>query len=282
MKLMPIAVIFRIKAYSLSPSKRNRLFFLVFFIITALASSSLGGRKNTIFLILMCLISYHFLIKNFTFKNLKLTRLLPVILIVSFYVFLIPAIRAPDGFNKLLNGEIDVIEEVELGDLISKFSYTYIDIFCANHYNKDNIWYFSSLLTIPYNLDISKSNTLRPPIDEGVYFYNIAMQNSEYAPPTTRSKMDLVSLPIENFGFGYANFLIPGIILAFFMLGIVYKWAYNLFIKSGKNPIILFLYMDVLFNFNFSSLRIINLISLLINLSVVFLIYRFLLINKKV
>lgn len=281
MPLMSIAVVMKIKLYSISSSKKNLYTFFAFFIVAILANSSLGGRKTTVFLIIMCLLSYHFYIKKITLKSIKLTRFLIIVFFLGIYTFVIPILRSPNGFEKLVTGEVSVFDKVDLKVLVLYFSYTEIDIFCANYYNDNNKWCFSSLLTIPKNLDLSTPNDDRPPIDEGVYFYNIVKYNDEFTPPTNRKKMKVISLPIENFGFGYANYLVPGVIISFLLLGIVYKRVYNVFIYRYDNPLFIYFYLDILFNFNFSSLRIINLLFLLINLTMASLIYKYILLKQK-
>ncbi|GGF31851.1 hypothetical protein GCM10011339_20080 [Echinicola rosea] len=165
------------------------------------------------------------------------------------------------------------MDEVDLNGFVGYLSYTYIDIFTANYFNANNNWEFSTLLTIPKNLDLTKPNYTRPPIDEGVYIYNLARYGHYYKPPTPRNVMHVVGLPIENFGFGYANGLTLGLVIASLLLGIVYKISYNISYSNFFNPIVLFFYLHMLFNFNFSSLRINNFVYMLINFLVAIAIY---------
>lgn len=275
LRLLDLSILFRIDLLNqIEKVRKNKIILFVMVLLTVIIHSSLGGRKSTVFLLLMCIIAYHFLVKPISLKRIKKSRVLLIAFFFSTYTFLIPALRMPNGFQKLVQGETKVSDHINLPDLIGYFSYTYIDIFAANYYNEHNKWNFSSLQTIPENLNIWKDNSLRPPVDEGVYFYNIARMGLEYKPPTPRNKMYVVGLPIENFGFGYANFLVPGVIFSFFALGVVYKLVYNVFLNSYLNPIALFLYMHVLFNFNFSSLRISNMIYLSINLVIAIIIYK--------
>jgi hypothetical protein len=74
--------------------------------------------------------------------------------------------------------------------------------------------------------------------------------------------MLIVSLPIENLGFGYANFLFVGVIIAFFLQGRVFAYMYQLLIKYNFHPFMVYFYVFMIFNFNFSSLRVFNLLTI--------------------
>ncbi len=273
--LFIFGIIIRIKLYGVNKSIVNKILVAVFILTAILASSSLGGRRGSVFIILVALTSYHFYVSKIVVKKINKVRALLLVLGLTMYTFLIPALRSNRGLERIVEGELNVFDEVDAGELVSYFSYTYIDIFAANYFNANNRWNFTTLWTIPLNLDVTRPRHMRPPIDEGVYFYNIARYNLELTPPTERYRMHLVSMPIENFGFGYANGLIPGVILSFFGLGVIYKYSYNIFLGSALNPMVLFLYLFVLFTFNFSSLRIMNLIYLMLNIGITLIVYSF-------
>jgi len=274
MKLLSFAMLFRFQLYSFKRTKRNKILFWFFFIVAVLTSSSLGGRRGTFFIILLIIAGHHFYFNRIVFQRIKKSTFIILFLALSIYTFFIPALRSPGGFERIINGEEDLVEQINVGDLVGYFSYTYIDIFTVNYFDKNNKWNYSSLWTIPQNLNIFKNRELRPPVDEGVYFYNIARYGLEFTPPTARNKMHIVSLPIENFGFGYANGLIVGVIFSFFLLGIVYKMVYDLFLASNLSPIGLYIYLFTLFTFNFSSLRIMNSIYIFLNVLIALIVYR--------
>ncbi len=279
-ELLTIGIIFRIRLLKFN-HKRNKFWLAVFIVFAVFLSSSLGGRKNTVFLLLMIIITFHFYVKPIVISQIKKGRIAFLAIFLIVYTFIIPILRSPNGLDKLLTGQKNVFEEIELGGLITYFSYTWIDIYTTNHFNDSNKWDFYTLLTIPSNFNVTIPNVLRPPVDEGVYLYNSIFYNTEFKPLTARNKMIITSYPIENMGFGYANYLIPGVILAFFLLGIFYKMAYNFFLKHYNHPLALYFYMSILINFNFSSLRIINLIYTCINIFLVFIVMRFLQIKEK-
>lgn len=275
LRLIIFGLLLRLKILSLEKNYLNKVILVIFLLTYALTSSSLGGRKGTVFVILILIIAYHSFIKEIVISKIKKSRILLLAVGLSIYTFFIPVLRSPGGFDRLIEGEENIIEHVNLSELVSYFSYTYIDIFAANYYNESNKWNFSSLLTLPMNLDFSKNISQKPPVDEGVYFYNIIRYRLEFKPPTERNKMYIVSFPIENFGFGYANWLLPGVIISFFLLGLIYKIVYGIYLRSSKSPIALYLYVFVIFSFNFSSLRLIQFIYLIVNIFLVLTIYNF-------
>lgn len=266
--LMPLLTLgFVVVFYDYSLKKtRGKLILLAFLaVFTILCYSSLGGRKNSLYFIITIIVAYNYFIKSINLKNIKKSTVFILGTFLVFYILIIPIARKPNGFEDLTSGKIDLVEILEVEDLVYNISYVYIDVFAANYFNSENAWYFSSFGDLYRN--VNKGNTsadLLPPVDDGVYFRSVVADNVHYKPPVARSRMNKTSWPIENFGFAYANFLIPGVIIFFFLQGIVFKIVYNFAITSRMNPVSLFFYVFVLFNFNFSNLRLVQLVFILI------------------
>ena len=80
-QLLSIAIIFRVRIYGLIKSKKNKILFILFFLTAIFLNSSLGGRRGSVFIILISLASYNYFIKPIRFSTIKRTRM---ILIVAF------------------------------------------------------------------------------------------------------------------------------------------------------------------------------------------------------
>lgn len=255
--------------------KSDKIRFIVFLITSIVVFSSTGGRKDTLYLIIMSMGAHYYYTKRINAKAISKIKIILISSFVVFYVFIIPIFRSTDGFENIVEGKANLIEVFKIEDFFSSLSYTYIDVFTVNHFNIDNIWGFSSLLTIPSNLLDRKEASLRPPIDEGMYFVSSIVWGGEYKPLIARKYLREFSFPIENMGFGYANALLPGVVLFFFLQGLIISLIYRKFVLSNLDPFWLYIYLFSIFNFNFSSLRLMNLITITFLLIVFFLIYKF-------
>ena len=274
--LLSIATVFSIYLIKLGGGKNiDKLRSVIFLIITLLIFSSTGGRKESLYLIAIATAAYHFYVKQFSFKNIRNYKTFLLIGLIISYIFVIPLVRSKDGVDKLISGEVSLIESIKIPELFSTLSYTYIDVFTVNHFSHKNSWDFSSLLTIPSNIFDRKEAPLRPPMDEGVYFVTSVTRGGDYKPLSPRNTLREFSFPIENMGFAYANALLLGVIIFFFLQGLIFGKLYSKLINSGNNVYMLYIYIFCIFNFNFSSLRIMNLLTLLFLLLIFYLIYRF-------
>ncbi|MDR0606126.1 MAG: oligosaccharide repeat unit polymerase [Bacteroidales bacterium] len=259
---LSIATVLSLKLIQIRPFRKYKVLFALLFTITIFVNSSLGGRKTTLYLVATCVVAYHYIFKPLSFKNIKKRYVLIVSVLLSVYIFLIPLLRAQGGYDSIKSGKVDVIEVFDFKAVLSYMSYTNIDVFTANYFNMSNVWSFKTLLTIPTHLMTSNPND-KPPIDEGIYYYNIVQTGRYCSPPEPRKGLMLSGLPIENLGFGYANFLYMGVVIAFFFQGVIFSYVYKLMQKHKYSPIMIYLYVFIIFNFNFSSLRLLNLITLL-------------------
>ena len=247
-------------------SKKNKLidkFILAFILfVSIIVFSSLGGRKNTLYLIITLVFGYHFLIKSISLKKISAIRVILISSFIAVYIVFIPLLRSNEGLEKVQ--ETNIVESIELDNLIFSISYTYIDIFAANYFNSENAWYLKSAGDVPYILSSTGSNkSYLPPVDDGLYFSSIVKYRKHFTPPTARNEMYSSSWPIENFGFSYANFLIPGVIFFFFLQGRIFSFVYGYLSENNTSTIIIFFYVFVLFNFNFSNLRLVQLVFIL-------------------
>lgn len=268
--LMSLACIYLLKKYSMHRKSKFLLVILILIIfLTVISNSSLGGRKSTLFLIFFLLAAYNYYIKPINFKKISILKYFVLVGGIMIYIFIIPILRKTGGWESFQNGDI-TLEDFGIVEIVSQISYLSIDVFTVNYFTFDNLWDFKTLLTIPLNL-IGANRDFNPPIDEGVYYYNIINYFSpSIAPPTPKSDLILVSLPIEQMGFAFGNFHFLGIIIFYFLLGRIYTFFYKLMLRNNQSEAFLFMYIYIILNFNFSSLRLFNFLTTLILLSLFF------------
>lgn len=250
--------------YTYFKKKSNlKLLFLVLLVVTTiLILTTTGSRKNVLYLIIFVLGAINYYYKPINIKTINKKYITVLGIIISFYILIVPVLRQKDGFQKIQNGEIELVEVLKVEDLIYQISYTYIDIFAANYFNFSNYWYLKSPLDILENFKTIPKYS-KPPIDDGVYFRTIAEYKSYKIPPEPRGKMYNSSWPIEHFGFSFANLGYIGIILFSIMLGIIYRGIYNIMVINRYEPILMYLYIFTIFNFNFSNLRLVQFLGFL-------------------
>lgn len=247
MQLAPIGCMMLLVVYGLEKKKLLFLLFLTCFFCLAFAYSAFGARKNTIVLIITCIVAVHYVIKPLRFNLLTVTWFTVLFLIVGIYVVAMPILRG-DLKKEAASKSVRVF--------IYQSSYTFIDIFAANYFNGERAWKMQGYFSPAGNVFSNKPKDSLPQTDQGVYFKSIVMRNKEYRPPLPRAYLIKTSWPTENFGFAYANFLLPGLIICFFLQGMVFTFLHRLLCKDYYNPASLCLYVIAILTFNFSSLRI--------------------------
>ncbi|MFP9099564.1 hypothetical protein ACLI09_10955 [Flavobacterium sp. RHBU_24] len=254
MQLAPVGCIMLLVAYGLEKKKLLFVLFLICFICLAFAYSAFGARKNTIVLIITCIVAVHYVIKRLQFNFLTVTSFTVLFLIIGIYVVAIPIVRG-DLKKEAASNSVRVF--------VYHSSYTFIDIFAANYFNSERAWKMQGYFSPAGNVFSTKPKDSLPQTDQGVYFKSIVMRNKDYRPPLPRACLIKTSWPTENFGFAYANFLLPGLIICFFLQGMVFTFLYRLLSKDYYNPALLCLYVIAILTFNFSSLRIATFLRIL-------------------
>lgn len=255
--LLSYSVLFLLLCIRLKDKLADKVLMVSVLLLSVLIFSSFGARKNAITLIIMVIVGYHYIVKpiTFTIKNKIVFGVLSLLLV--FYILIVPVLRKKDGLSRIESERVNYGSILNIHKLVYNVSYTYIDIFAANYYNTNNAWYMAGF-TDPVKIALTKGDkSVVPPMDQGVYFYNTVVNNKDYRPSTPRGEMKKNSWPIENFGFSYANFLIPGVVLFFFLQGLVFSFFYDVLKRQAYNPVLIYLYVFIIFNFNFSSLRLV-------------------------
>ena len=214
--------------------------------------ASLGGREPVVLFLISLLIGYHYIMGPLQWSKRLLLPSSIVVVVLAAYIFLVPLMRH-DAINSYKQGGIG--KYISAKTLVYQTSYVYIDVFACNYFNKDNAWYLHGFFdpVTAYGIKGDKGNI--PQVDQGVYFSSIVSRQQYYAPPLPRKELLARSWPTENFGFAYANFLLPGIVVFFFLQGAVFALAYHWLRLHPYNTALIILYVLIIFIFNFSSLR---------------------------
>ena len=187
--------------------------------------------------------------------------------------------REPDGFQKIIENPSQIIHMLlsYLNGILTSVSYAYTQIYIIYTFDFDNFWYGEIFATIPLRL-LGISGY---PIDDGVYIRSLA-EGLQADPLTLFENLFPSSWPPETFGMGYANFGVIGVICFAFSLGIVHGFIYkSIYYSFGIDVFTSILYFYTLFNFQFTNLRIVQYISFIIVLIMVYYIWLFIIKAKN-
>jgi hypothetical protein len=137
------------------------------------------------------------------------------------------------------------------------------EIFTLNYFRRNELWLGKSYIDLCYAIIPSKLFPMKPPVDEGVYIYNIANGNI-VSPSVPFVKLLPASWPMTTLTNMYGNFGLFGVILGSFFNGWVLAKAYSLFLKNKENPLALIIYFKILLGFKLVNINILNTILLII------------------
>ena len=250
LNLMPLLVmscLLFLLCIKISNKITDKVLFVVFSIVTLCIFNSFGSRETSLLFVITIFVGSNYLIRKYKFSGKNILGVLCLGLTFFIYMVSVPIIRAGDS--------ADITKVVSMKKFVYNVSYAYIDVFAANYFNTDNAWYMDGYFA-PVTTILAKDKGSIPQVDQGVYFNSIVVNNKDYKPPLPRKDVSKVSWPTENFGFAYANFLLPGLIFFYFLQGVVFRLAYRVLKVNIHNPMPVMLYVLVIFTFNFSSLRI--------------------------
>jgi len=255
--LLVISCIMLLLCIKLKNKVIDKVLLVLFSLATLAIFTSFGSRESSLIFIITLIVAANYIIRQFRldFKNLAVLGVLGFSLF--FYIIIIPVIRSKSELEQ------NPSTKVVMRNFVYNISYTYIDVFAANYYNRDNAWYLDGFFDPVTALFADNDKSMIPQVDQGVYFNSIVILQKDLRPPLPRKQLSTTSWPTENFGFAYANFLLPGIVVFFFLQGMVFSYTYRALKNDIYNPLLVVVYVLVIFTFNFSSLRLAGFIKTL-------------------
>jgi hypothetical protein len=205
----------------------------------------------------------------------------PFIIIVGLFVVgfsaLAPVLRRPDGVEMFVSGDAQTFAlEVSknFGQLFIRFSDLPISLYVYNHVTSiGDLWFLKTVPDLFYGFIPSSFFPDKPPLDEGVYIYNIAQGNKvEFG--SAFSEMIPVGWPLSRINGPFLHLWYFGVMLGAVFSGwfttLIYKYLINNF-----NPAYLFLYVITSFTgFGLTNSFVFSTICYLILLIPVFFVFR--------
>lgn len=235
--------------------KPSALILVLCIIYFAGIESGLGSRRGPIQMILFALASIY--IVDARAKIVSTTSIIALASCATIFV-LILNIRDQASGNSDVRGIISYIVN---------FSYNDIYIFVLDHFGRNDFWHGSVFLDFAYRIYDINPGFSPPSLDEGVYIYNLYL-GQFVSPPLSPDLMVANSWPPRTFGNGYMNFGLPGVLIFFFIQGLIIALIANRLTEAKNNPVWIFIYLLSVFSFQISNLKIAEMIIVLIGLSV--------------
>lgn len=135
---------------------------------------------------------------------------------------LTPLLRQPDGLEKYANSPqaISLAVSNNWQEIINRLAIPEVEILVIDHFSERNLWQGESWFDLKYLLCPVSICQNKPPIDDGVYLYNISLGYKTF-PGTAVSDLYASSYPFETWSIFYANFGIIGVALGGFLIGLL-------------------------------------------------------------
>ena len=246
----------------------NKLFSIIITSLVFIIWASFGGRTPSIEAVLLCLFVYNFAIKKI---NIFRIRILILTIIVSLFIVIIPVFRSNGSIKSVIDNPNLIINEVNNSSkkVFLEISNVNTDIFTLNYFSKEEKMHGKTFIDLMYAIIPSNLYSDKPPVDDGVYIWNILNYNN-VEPGTPYKYMIKSSWPQKTMGNMYMNFGIIGVIIGMFILGIIQKIAFNIMKKSNYNLIGIIIYFTIIIGFNITNLYIFQTISSIITISILF------------
>ncbi|MHA6604787.1 O-antigen polymerase [Photobacterium damselae] len=259
-------------------NKRWVVFHFVIIFVIVLMELFYGGRKTPIIIIIFSMLLYNVYVKKIRiicFSNVFIFFLIFVISVS------LPLFRTNGALDFYLSSPSSFFYDALSNSMVIFKRLTDIDrsIYIYHIFDNIDFWYGKQFLGIFYGMIPRSFFYDKPPIDEGVYIYNIAIGNN-VEPLTPLRFMYPSGWPLTTITSAYASFGYFAIPIFAFIVGVLIAIANNYYL-STESPIALFLLFNIIIgNFDITVLRIVNTISVFLFMLTIMYICRIFFKNK--
>lgn len=222
-----------------------KIYLLIIIILIFLILASIGSRKTPILFILFTFLMWHYHINKI---KLLTSRNIIIGFIGLLYFGSMPLFRTQGAFEYYTNN-LDILLTHSLDNIFNffqRFSELERSLMIYSIFDSSNYWLGSSFKDILYAPIPRSIFPDKPPLDEGVYIYNIAHGNL-VSPTTSLQKMIAVGWPPNTITNMYINFGYIGVPIGGLIFGYFLKYFFNLTQRLKYNPISMYLYVSAIF-----------------------------------
>lgn len=226
---------------------------LSFLIITALSGLSLvvfGARKPVLMLFVRIFICYHYCKRRFRGKDLFKPKTLVAVVAIVLFMLMLPMLRYYENATIYLSPSLWVKEALGSVDTIFReFSYLTGDMYTFEHFNLSNYWLGKEYLNIFVQWIPRSLYPGKPPMDDGMYLYNM-MQGVAVTPNMATADLPLqTSVPFTLESSLFVNFGWMGVFVGCFLVGMLYQHVFRILNETQYNILTIFIYQTVIFEF---------------------------------
>lgn len=274
---LTLAVLFSQLYYLKVKTRKAFHTYIIILAATLLSLIVFGARKPAVMLLIQNFMLYHFVSNRFSIRSLFKLKYLSIIFAVCLFIIMMPMLRQSEETNLILNPKEWVTSAIKNSNsLLSEFSYCEGDVFVFDYFEHHDFWLGQSYKNIFVQWIPSSFYPNKPPMDDGMYLYNMMMGESVSPNDATQSLYYQTSIPFTLEGALFSNFGVVGIIFGAFLVGILYAFVYKVLIETHSALLILLLYKDLMFVFVPSVLHITSvLISFGVNFILLYLLLGF-------
>lgn len=253
-------------------NKTKFLFLVINFLLIAGIFSSTGRRGTVISLLILTIISFHYLVRRI--RRIPIFKSIIIGVVLTFFIAAIPLFRTAGSVeyyqNNLEAFRTDVINNI--GKIPSRLSTIDRQIVTFSYFSIDKIWLGKSYIDLFYAPIPRQIFQDKPPVDDGVYFKTI-VEGQEIEPSLPANQLSRTSWPPGTTGIMFANFWFPGVMIGMFITGIIYRISYNYMINSNYSLFSILIYFYIIYGFGLSNYSLVNTIIKIFIIFITFLFF---------
>lgn len=256
---IPLGVYFFIGSFVFKKTVFKKVILLFLIIFTFLILTTLGGRKSSIEFVIFCIIIWNYKIGTIKKVKRKIIFISPLFI---FYMIAVPILRTNQNLLSYINDLGSFVKDVfsNVTSIITEISYVGHYLFIMEHFKENNFWLGKTFTDLFFVVVPRSIYPDKPPVDDGVYIKSL-VEGMSVEPNTPYRLLYQSSLPPETFGNMYLNFGVLGIIIGMFLLGLIYKKAYDYMLETNHSLFSILIYANIIISFQLSNLRITQLVS---------------------
>lgn len=252
--------------YSLKGENKPISCKLLVLIVLAGFFSGLGGRKAVVLLLFEAITIYHYTVRPISINKILAPKYIILFLFIALFFVTFVQFRTEGALEKFIEDPIAFFKSNNQGVIrvFTSESYVPFYMFIIKHFDNASFWHGSSYLGLLTAIIPSSLFAAKPPVDDGMYLYSICQGRTDIHPVMRTSELNGSSYPLETFGAAYANFGIVGLMIGMLLLGIVISFFYRKLNKTQYSFFSIIIYSQVIFGFEFSTLRIFQLFQAIV------------------
>lgn len=271
-KFLNISVIL-CEFYYFTNKERHGKYTLFFLTISTIALLFVfGARKPVLMFLVRMAICYHYVYQAIDLRDFFRPKSIVAFVSVVLFMIMVPMLRYKDTAKIFMNPLEWVSMAVDnINSIFREFSYLTGDMYVFEKFNINNYWLGAVYKNIIYQWIPSSIMPDKPPMDDGMYLYNM-MKGIEVVPGmATKAMLHQTSVPFTMEGALYINFGILGIVIFSFLIGMFYQYVFKVFQDTKCCVYMIIVYQTIIFEFVPSVLHITSpLISIIVTSIVLF------------